>query len=77
MAQNQLQLKHSDPTVRREFENVYKQLRLLYKVLLLDISEAEPMDKVPGLRWYKPSGDVLKEWTGSAWVQLYPGVFAE
>jgi hypothetical protein len=73
--QYQIQFRHDNNT-RREFENVYKLLRILSKGLLLHISEAEPLDKFAGLRWFKPSEDVLKEWTGDGWKQLYPGVFA-
>ncbi len=71
------QFKHLNSSLQREFENVYKLIKTLYKSLLLEISEVEPASKIDGLRWYKPSDDVLKEWTGSGWKQLYPGVFAE
>lgn len=75
--QEQVQFKHDDASVKREFEGVYKAIRALKKGLLLEISEAEPQEKYPGLRWYQQSTDTIKEWTGDAWKQLYPGVFAE
>lgn len=74
--QNQVQFKHDDASTRREFENVYSQLRSLFKSLLLDVSDVEPADKIAGMRWYSPTADTLKEWTGTSWKQLYPGVFA-